>query len=177
MPLHEIEAERWLRQVGEIINFVRDDDWSVNLSPPYQRGDVWPVEKKRNLWKSLLMGIPVPAIFVNRRGNDYTDYYVVDGQQRLRALVGFRQGEFGLPLDWLAEDMVENPAPFVCWDDLTDIGRRRLRMGLSPIPWLETTLETEADEAALYLLVNYGGVEQTAEDRARAEAVAFSQEK
>jgi len=182
MSLPRINAHSVKRCVGEVINFILDPDFPFEFNPAYQRGAVWSVEQKRNLWKSLLMGLPVGAVFINQRGDHSfgaeKTYHVVDGQQRLRALLEFRQGLYGLPRDWFEDDWVapDYEGEFVTFDGLSRNGWSCIRKEATII-WLETTLKTEAEEAEMYLLINFGGVEQTAEDRSRAEDVAFSQEK
>ncbi len=54
------------RALGDLLD--RDpDDPRFDMDQPYQRGVVWGVKRRRNLIKSLLMGIPVPAIVINNR--------------------------------------------------------------------------------------------------------------
>ncbi len=69
--------------------------------PEFQRGFVWKPTQASRLIESFLMGLPVPGIFVfvedNTRGGNDTKQLVIDGQQRLRSVFGFFDGE--LPPD------------------------------------------------------------------------------
>ena len=66
----------------QIIDFVRTKKW-MNLRPEYQRRLVWD-DKKRSLFiESLLMNIPIPAVFLFETA--YNRYEVMDGQQRISA--------------------------------------------------------------------------------------------
>lgn len=68
------------------------------LDPPFQRGSVWTLAQKVAWIETLLMGLGLPAIFVNRFPNEHPVYaykeVVIDGQQRLRATAEFMRDGF-----------------------------------------------------------------------------------
>lgn len=66
----------------------------LDLSPDFQRGLVWSSKKKSELIESILMGIPLPALYVKEDENGV--YIVVDGKQRLSTLFDFIDGKFRL---------------------------------------------------------------------------------
>lgn len=165
----KVEARALARIQREFVNTYRDGE--LDLEAPYQRGAVWTLEQKQNLWKSMIMGLPVGSVFLNLR-EGHGRYVVVDGQQRLRAIIEYMSDEFALPSEWMEPDFLGDDAgDMVRWSDLSDTGRSCLGHGLSPISCYESRLKTVEEEAELYLLINFGGVEQTGEDRARAERV------
>ena len=59
-----------------------------NLTPSYQRGDVWRNGDRQSLIESILRGVPLPSIILLRTGPS-TPYEVVDGKQRLTAILRF----------------------------------------------------------------------------------------
>lgn len=60
----------------------------LNLTPSYQRGDVWRTSDRQALIESILRGIPLPSLILLRtKGN--TTHEVVDGKQRLTAILRF----------------------------------------------------------------------------------------
>lgn len=62
----------------------------LELSPPYQRADVWPTADSQMLVESVLRGIPLPSvILVQRTDTGVTKYEVVDGKQRLTSILRF----------------------------------------------------------------------------------------
>ncbi len=63
------------------------------IIPPWQRDFVWSRKTSSAFIESLLLGLPVPGIFM-ARDPDTKDFYIVDGQQRLRSLMGFYEGKF-----------------------------------------------------------------------------------
>lgn len=61
---------------------------SPNLTPSYQRGDVWRNSDRQSLMESILRGVPLPSIILLRTGSS-TPHEVVDGKQRLTAILRF----------------------------------------------------------------------------------------
>ena len=61
--------------------------------PKFQRSYVWNIYKASRFIESLLLGLPVPAIFLSRE-IDSQKLLVIDGQQRLRTLQYFFDGVF-----------------------------------------------------------------------------------
>ena len=73
----------------------------VRLDPSWQRGPVWSAPKQALLIDSILRGYDIPMIYLWDRGVSALPfrYEVVDGQQRLRAIWEFLDGDFGLNKD------------------------------------------------------------------------------
>lgn len=69
----------------------------LELRPDFQRQEVWAVAAKIMLIDSILKNIPMPKFYLLRdiRG-EATFRAVIDGQQRLRAILGFMDNEFAL---------------------------------------------------------------------------------
>jgi hypothetical protein len=61
--------------------------------PNYQRGYVWDLKQASRFIESLLLGLPVPGIFLSREKNSQK-FLVIDGQQRLKTLVNYYRGFF-----------------------------------------------------------------------------------
>lgn len=69
----------------------------LQLDPPWQRGDVWGLRKKRALIDSVMLGIPLPSlIFHKRRNESGQTITVIDGKQRLTALYQFYDNQWRL---------------------------------------------------------------------------------
>lgn len=62
---------------------------NLNLSPSYQRGDVWPTKDAQLLIESILRGIPLPSVIILKPQDDDKPFEVVDGKQRLTAILRF----------------------------------------------------------------------------------------
>jgi hypothetical protein len=61
----------------------------LNLSPSYQRGDVWPTSDAQILIESILRGIPLPSVILLKPEATDAQYEVVDGKQRLNSILRF----------------------------------------------------------------------------------------
>ncbi|TKI26310.1 DUF262 domain-containing protein [Bacillus cereus] len=72
-----------------------------NYEPDYQRkGNVWSIEKQSFLIDSLMKNYPIPPIFLHTKtdvSTGKTKYFVIDGKQRLSAIVKFINNEIYLP--------------------------------------------------------------------------------
>ncbi|MCI5210574.1 MAG: DUF262 domain-containing protein [Candidatus Electrothrix sp. ATG2] len=66
----------------------------IKLDPDFQRYSVWTLRQKSELIESILMGIPLPLIYVKE--DDKGVYIIVDGRQRLTTLFQFMNHEFAL---------------------------------------------------------------------------------
>ena len=66
----------------------------IKLDPDFQRHAVWTQKQKSELIESILMGIPLPLIYVKE--DDRGVYIIVDGRQRLTTLFQFMNHEFPL---------------------------------------------------------------------------------
>ncbi len=83
--------------IGELLNMYRDNE--LDIHPEFQRVFRWKDEQKSRLIESLLLGIPIPSIFVAQRKDGVWD--VVDGLQRLSTifqLVGVLKDDAGKTL-------------------------------------------------------------------------------
>jgi hypothetical protein len=69
----------------------RYSEGNLEIRPPYQRRPVWTVRQKSNLIESILLKLPVPEIYIHTETSEdgSTTYAVVDGQQRIRAILQF----------------------------------------------------------------------------------------
>jgi hypothetical protein len=76
-----------------VIDFIEGRKWG-NLRPEYQRRLRWDNVKKSRLIESFIMSVPVPPVFLFQNG--IGQYEVMDGQQRLNAIVQYLSGDFSL---------------------------------------------------------------------------------
>jgi hypothetical protein len=78
----EISTDAYAMSVGEVLSLYRDGE--LNLHPEFQRFFRWSEEQKSRLIESLLLGIPIPPIFVSQDSSGRWD--VIDGLQRLSTI-------------------------------------------------------------------------------------------
>lgn len=81
--------------VERVYGFYRSRRFLVNRR--YQRKLVWTIDEKRAFIDSLRQGFPVPLILLAEAQHDGADRFeIIDGMQRLNAVVSFIEGEFDL---------------------------------------------------------------------------------
>jgi hypothetical protein len=79
--------EEWT--IGKLLTIFLDS--KLNLNPPYQRNDIWPLANKKRLIDSVKNGYPLPMFFLHKKDDSYD---MVDGQQRTRTLIGYTKDLF-----------------------------------------------------------------------------------
>ena len=72
-----------------LVDFI---DSGVLVIPGFQRNFVWDIRRSSRLIESLLVGLPVPQMFLYEQARD--KYLVIDGQQRLMSIYYFVKGRF-----------------------------------------------------------------------------------
>jgi Protein of unknown function DUF262 len=96
----EIRSDGYAISVGEWISIYEKGE--LDIHPEFQRFFRWSLRQKSRLIESLLLGIPIPQIFVAQRPDGVWD--VVDGLQRLSTIfefVGILLNEVGKKLPGL----------------------------------------------------------------------------
>lgn len=83
-----VKTDNTKMSVGEIINLYKDGDLIIN--PEFQRAYRWDSTQKSRFIESILLGIPIPSIFV--AADDDGRWQLVDGLQRISTILQF----FGL---------------------------------------------------------------------------------
>lgn len=76
--------------VDSIIKRIKDE---VIFVPPFQREFVWSITQASKFVESLILGLPVPGIFLSKELSTGR-LLIVDGQQRLMSLYYFYEGLF-----------------------------------------------------------------------------------
>ncbi|MBV9009998.1 MAG: DUF262 domain-containing protein [Verrucomicrobia bacterium] len=75
----------------------RVEESQLDLSPEYQRREAWNAKKKMVLIDSIARRIPINAITLYRTEKSGVPVYeVIDGKQRLTAVVQFKQGKLAV---------------------------------------------------------------------------------
>ncbi len=79
----QIKTDSYSMSIGEIINLYRDKD--LILNPAFQRLFRWNDDQKTKFIESILIGIPIPQIFVAQQSSG--QWTIVDGVQRVSTLL------------------------------------------------------------------------------------------
>ena len=78
--------------IQSVYSWYAEDRLKVNRR--YQRKLVWTLEEKQKLIESILKKYPVPAILIVEREIEPGSYEIIDGLQRLHAIVSFIETAF-----------------------------------------------------------------------------------
>lgn len=81
----EFKSESYPMSIGELINLYERREIIIN--PDFQRYFRWTDIQKSRLIESILLGIPIPSVFVFQREDGIWE--VVDGLQRISTLIQF----------------------------------------------------------------------------------------
>lgn len=93
-----VKTDAYQMSIGEVVNMYRDGELVIN--PDFQRLFRWDIGKKAKLIESLLLGIPIPSIFVFEKAD--AKWELIDGLQRLSTILEF-MGELKDPISGLVK--------------------------------------------------------------------------
>ncbi|MEM8383684.1 DUF262 domain-containing protein [Morganella morganii] len=82
---NSLKADRLDMSFGELMNMYEDED--LFITPEYQRAFRWSNFQQTRFIESVLLGIPIPPIFVAE--DDKGKWEVVDGLQRISTIFSF----------------------------------------------------------------------------------------
>ncbi|PYY44009.1 DUF262 domain-containing protein [Curtobacterium sp. MCLR17_043] len=98
---------------------------SLDLSPRYQRRNRWDRERQSQLIESFLLNVPVPPVYLAEESRGV--FAVIDGKQRLTAIVQFINNEFSLTKLQLRRDLEGMRYRDLAADAASALGMRPLR--------------------------------------------------
>ena len=75
--------------ISTIFNFIES---GTVVIPEFQRHYIWDIKRASKLAESLLIGLPIPQIFLYEEARNR--FLVIDGQQRLLTIYYFKKGRF-----------------------------------------------------------------------------------
>ncbi|WP_208814637.1 DUF262 domain-containing protein [Bacillus luti] len=148
-----IKTDSYNMSIGEIINLY--DEGDLILTPAFQRLFRWDDQKKTKFIESILVGIPIPEIFVAQKKDGKWD--VVDGVQRISTILQLVGKLAGYPPLTLTETTHLPSLEDFTWESLPmDIKRifRRGKMGINII----LTEESIQAQYELFQRLNTGGL-------------------
>lgn len=79
----EISTDAYAMSVGEVVSLYRDGE--LEIHPEFQRFFRWEPEQKSKFIESILLGIPIPSLFMSQ--TESGTWEVIDGLQRISTLL------------------------------------------------------------------------------------------
>lgn len=98
----DISSYGWDVDVEGLVKRMNRNDIYV---PGFQRGFVWTASEKSRFIESLILGLPVPTLFLARDSEVDNRLNIIDGQQRLKTLQSYLNGEFSLSGKDIPDDL------------------------------------------------------------------------
>ncbi len=89
--MRQIVSQKLDLPISTLVEMIDDQ---INLSPEFQRRDIWPLDKRSRFIESIIMNVPIPPVFLGE--DEYGSYVVLDGRQRLTSLYEFLKNGFKL---------------------------------------------------------------------------------
>lgn len=126
--------------------------------PSFQRGYVWKIKDASRLIESLLLGLPVPGIFLAKEP-DTQKLLVIDGQQRLKTLQYFYNGVFEPSKKVFSLEKINSRFAGLTYNTLSQEDRRRLDDSILPATIVKQD-EPASDLSSIYHIferLNTGG--------------------
>lgn len=80
-----VKTDAYQMSIGELVNLYKDGD--LVISPSFQRLFRWTTAQKSRLIESILLGIPLPSIFVFETPE--SKWELIDGLQRISTVLEF----------------------------------------------------------------------------------------
>ena len=114
--------------------------------PEWQRPERWTDEQSASFIESVFLGANIGSFMYNSHLHHELSEIVLDGQQRLRALERYWNGEFSVT----GEDGAEHS-----WTDLSDLGKAHMRR--MTFPYVMTQYSTEGLMREAYNRHNFSG--------------------
>lgn len=157
----EIVSDGYDMSIGEIINLYRDKELIIN--PEFQRLFRWDNTRKARFIESLLLGIPIPPIFVfqTQEGN----WELIDGLQRISTIlefVGVLEGKSPSQLERTSFLPALEGKMWECSSDVEQNIGKQLQLQIKRARIRVEILLKESDNSAKYELfqrLNTGGAQ------------------
>lgn len=128
-----VSTDSYQLSVGEVVNMYRDNE--IVISPDFQRLFRWSIYQQSRLVESILLGIPIPPIFVFETQDG--SWELIDGLQRLSTILKF----MGMLKEPDSDEVLE-PEPLVATKYLGSLEGAVWEAGLcSHLPALLTPIE------------------------------------
>ncbi|MEL1242789.1 DUF262 domain-containing protein [Flavobacterium sp. DGU11] len=124
--------------------------------PPFQRQYVWTNIQASRFIESLILGLPVPGVFLSKE-NETGRLLIVDGQQRMLSIANFYKGVFGEKKFRLKN--VQPDLEGLTYDTLKEADRNRLDDSILHATIIKQETPDD-DESSIYMVferLNTGG--------------------
>lgn len=155
----EIQTDSYPMSIGELTSMYKEGE--LDLKPEFQRFFRWNINQKSKFIESILLGIPIPSIFISQDSEGRWD--VIDGLQRLSTIFEFmgilkttNEGE---------EQVVKPPLKLVGTDFLPSLNNKLWENDDDPINSLDHSQRFKIKRAKLTIQI----IKETSDPEAKYE--------
>jgi hypothetical protein len=152
-PKFSISVSRRDFDVDGLVKRLRNGDIYI---PDFQRAYVWKQQQASRLIESLLLGLPVPGIFLAIE-SETNKLLVLDGQQRLISLLSFYDGKFPNSRISFSLKGVHPQFDGQTYKSLVDADRRQLDNSVLSATVVEAHNKNEESIYYIFERLNTGG--------------------
>jgi hypothetical protein len=139
------------------------DNNEIDLKPEFQRDFVWDIVRASLFIDSLIIGLPIPSIFLGKSKED-ENFMVIDGQQRLKSAYYYMTGSFvvnNVPSIFTLKGLKKREWDGKSYAELDEKFRKRIRNAV-----INTTIVEDIDTKPrvvhdLFHRLNTGGMPLT----------------
>jgi len=139
------------------------DNNEINLKPEFQRDFVWDINRASLFIDSLLIGLPIPSIFLGKSKED-ENYIVIDGQQRLKSAYYYMEGSFitnDEPTIFSLKNLKDREWNGLTYAELDDKAKKRIRNAVINTTIIEDINSRPKVVHDLFHRLNTGGMPLT----------------
>lgn len=151
-------SQTYGHNIKDLYTLGLEDEEMQYIIPGYQRGLVWDDAQKEALILSIGKGLPIGDFLITV--NKWTNFFVIDGQQRINTIREFIMNKFSVKIDGKS----------YFWDDLSFKDRYNFLCYKTVTNVLLNVDEEE--QAKIYLAINSYGTAHTAEEVNKAKKYA-----
>lgn len=146
----------------EVLKLKIEND-EIDLKPEFQRDFVWDINRASLFIDSLILGLPIPSIFLGLKEDD-ENFMVIDGQQRLKSAYYYITGKFianGVESIFSLKNLKDRDWNNLTYQELDDKIKKRIRNAV-----INTTIIEDIDSKPtvvhdLFHRLNTGGMPLT----------------
>jgi len=157
-PYNKIVSYNVSNSVEVLISKIENDE--INLRPEFQRDFVWDINRASLFIDSLIIGLPIPSIFLGKRKSDES-FIVIDGQQRLKSLYYFFKGKFKSnrkERKFLLQNLDNRDWNSKSYEELGDVPQRSFRNAVLNTTVIENIDVTPTAISDIFHRLNTGGM-------------------
>ena len=168
------QFHRKTKTIKEI--YAEFSDEKLIIDDSYQRRSVWMPQDKVRFIETILLDLVVPEVFfwpaaVDAETGD-TVTHIVDGQQRIRAIVEFIDGEYPLTSKWLLDEIIKSRCGDSFFTDLSSSDKQNIWIYNIPVVSIKPSFKRR-DITQMFYRLNLTNYSLNAQEKRNSQESEF----